>query len=399
MRIACVIIPDLAVQVAVSGRTRWRTEPVVIGGRPLEAGAVYGASAAAMVCGVKTGMPLHEAYALCPHARFLPLNEKRYQEASERVADILERYSPVVEVESPGCAYFEVIRTGDEIALACQVLDITSAEAGLEACLSISNSRFVSRAAALTSTPEAPVIVPENKERDFIAPFSIDFLPCSLEVKERLRLLGISYIGQLNLLSKESLVAQFGRQGATIADLSQGGNGYPLVARKKPEVVSVAIEVCPPATTSLQILHHCRVALEKPLADMRELGKVCRELLVRISFSAGASEEKRLPFKQATVSISTIQDRIRAWLEDIPFPSPVTGLDISLYPGSEEGEPLGLWWEQPSVRPELNTLASKLKSRFGYQPLKKFEVVDSYAVFPERRFRLVEVWKQEERDG
>ena len=112
----------------------------------------------------------------------------------------------------------------------------------------------------------------------------------------------------------------------------------------------------------------------------------------------GASEEKMLPFKRSTVSISTIQDRIRVWLEDIEFSSPVTGLQLSLYPGSEEVEMLSLWHERPSVRPELSRLAGKLKTRFGYQPLKKFEVADSHAVFPERRFRLVEVSNQEVKD-
>ena len=398
MRIACVTIPDLAIQVALSGRANWRTELVVIGGRPVEAAPVCGASAAALACGVTVGMPLYEAYALCPHARFLPQNENECQQMSEQVADILERYSPAVEVESPGCAYFEVIRMGDEVALARRVLGTISDEAGLDACLGISNSRFISRAAALTSTSEAPVIVPENKERDFIAPFSIDFLPCSPDIKERLRLLGIHYIGQLNLLSKEPLVAQFGREGAIISDLSQGRDGYPLAARQKPEVINIVFQVYPPATNSLQILQHCQVALEKPLADMREVGKVCRELLVRLTFSSGASQEKRLLFKQATASISAIQDRIRVWLEDIEFPSPMTGLGLSLYPGSEEGETLGLWRERSSAKPELNRLAGKLKSRFGYQPLKKFEVADWHAVFPERRFRLVEVRKQEMKD-
>jgi len=398
MRIACVIIPDLAIQVALSGRASWRTELVVIGGRPVEGAPVYSASAAALACGVKVGMPLYEAYALCPHARFLPLNEKECQQISEQMADILERYSPVVEVESPGCVYFEVIKMGDEVTLARRVLGTIAAEAGLDACLGISNSRFISLAAALTSTSEAPVIVPENKERDFIAPFSIDFLPCS-HIKERLRLLGIHYIGQLNLLSRESLVAQFGREGAIISDLSWGSDGQPLVARQKPEVINILFEVYPPATNSLQILQHCQVALEKPLADMREVGKVCRELLVRLTFSSGASQEKRLVFKQATASINATQDRIRAWLESIEFPSPVTGFGLSLYPGSEEGETLGLWRERPSAKPELNRLAGKLKSRFGYQPLKKFEVADWHAVFPERRFRLVEVRKQEMEDG
>jgi len=39
----------------------------------------------------------------------------------------------------------------------------------------------------------------------------------------------------------------------------------------------------------------------------------------------------------------------------------------------------------------MGKMTEALRSRFGYQPLKKVEVVDPGAIFPERRTRLVEL--------
>ena len=53
-------------------------------------------------------MPLHEAYSLCPEAKFLPLDEGRYGGMFEQVVSILEGFSPVVEMgeQRGSCTYF-----------------------------------------------------------------------------------------------------------------------------------------------------------------------------------------------------------------------------------------------------------------------------------------------------
>jgi nucleotidyltransferase/DNA polymerase involved in DNA repair len=218
-------------------------------------------------------------------------------------------------------------------------------------------------------------------------------------MKKRLRLLGIRQVHQLGEFSKISLIEQFGRVGAAAWELAQGRDGASLNPGKKPDVIIASVEVDPPADTSIQILHHCQMALEKPLARMKRQGKVCNELAIEIRFASGARQDSRLPFKKGTVSVSVMLDRVRAWLEGVQFPQPVTELHLLVRLGAETGERLRLWREHAGPRPELVSLAKYLATKLGFQPLKRFETADAGAVFPERRFRLVNLPGEEAKDG
>src|SRR3974390_1975329 len=79
-------------------------KPVVVGGRPNERGVVSAASYAARKFGVPSAMPLRTAYKLCPQAIFVDGHPDRYREYSHRVHDVLESFSPLVEMASIGDA-------------------------------------------------------------------------------------------------------------------------------------------------------------------------------------------------------------------------------------------------------------------------------------------------------
>ena len=177
MRIACNLVHNLPAQVAVASDHNLRGQPLVIGGLPFEGKTVLDASPEAIACGIRTGMPLHEAHAICPEARFLPPDGKIYDEAFEKAATLLERFSPVVGVECLGCAYVDVAGVQSEEKLGREILASISADTGLTACLGISGGKFFSHTAAFTTRPDSPVIMPQGQEKDFIAPFSVELLP------------------------------------------------------------------------------------------------------------------------------------------------------------------------------------------------------------------------------
>ena len=272
MRVACVFIKSLPIRVALICNPDRRGQPLVIGGSPSDAGPVCDASPEAMACGVQPGMALRQAYALCPEAVFLPSDEDRCRKAFGTVADVLEHFGPTVEMESLGCAYLDVTGVSDGEALGRHMMADILARTELRGCVGISSSKFFSHAAALTSTPEEPAVVPCGVERDFIAPFSIDFLPCSAGTRERLHNFGIRSIGQLTRFSKEALVAQFGSEGTRIHELAHGIDGSPLIPRKKADALVFAADIEPPAVTASRLLSKCQTLLEKPLQEARARG-------------------------------------------------------------------------------------------------------------------------------
>src|SRR6202171_4294524 len=79
-------------------------KPVVVGGKPDERGVVSAASYAARKFGVHSAMPLRTAYKLCPQAIFVDGHPERYRECSQKVYEVLQEFSPLVEMASRAAA-------------------------------------------------------------------------------------------------------------------------------------------------------------------------------------------------------------------------------------------------------------------------------------------------------
>jgi DNA polymerase-4 len=88
------------VSVELLDRPELRGKPVVVGGRPDQRGVVSAASYEARKYGIHSAMPLRTASRLCPHAIFLDGHHEKYGEWSDRVATILAKFSPIVEMVS-----------------------------------------------------------------------------------------------------------------------------------------------------------------------------------------------------------------------------------------------------------------------------------------------------------
>jgi len=388
MRVACVLIPDLPIQLLLAEKPELSGRPVVVGGLSFEIKPVSCASPEAVAYGVRLGMSIREAQALCPDVICAAPDERRHQDTFEKVADILEDFSPLVEVNGLGRAYMDIAGVQMERQLAHEVMSLISSDIGLSSRIGIASSKFFSMVAAATSRPEAVTIVPVGEQESFISPFSVDFTSCPDKVNERLRFLGIKFIGQLVEFPKEALVSQFGADGTKLYQLSHGSDPTPLVPRKKTQVVSARCELEPTTDTWSAIEMACRPMLEKLMVEVRRRGKVCCETLVRLSLDSGLDVERRLPIKEGSRSDRDILAIIRSSLENSALPRPVIGIELSLHLAKESGRRLHLWQKQ---RQPLDSLASDLKRRFGYQPLKKITEIDHDTIVPERRFGLSDI--------
>jgi nucleotidyltransferase/DNA polymerase involved in DNA repair len=86
-----------------------RGKPVIVGGGgPNERGVVSTASYEARKYGVHSAMPLRTAGRLCPHGIFLPVDGRRYQQASRDVMAVLRRFTPLVQAISIDEAFLDV---------------------------------------------------------------------------------------------------------------------------------------------------------------------------------------------------------------------------------------------------------------------------------------------------
>jgi DNA polymerase IV len=355
VRIACVLIQNLAVQLLLAERSDLRGRPVVIGGLPFETKPVSDASPEALAYGVRPGISIREAQALCPEAACFAPDEARYQQTFKAVADILEDFSPVIEVEKLGCAYIDITGVQREGHLASEVILVISSRIGLSSRAGIASGKFFSKVAAMTSKPDSVTVVLTGEEERFVTPFSMDFTDCSDEVKERLMFLGVRFIGQLRDFPKEALSSQFGVDGVRLYQLSHGIDHLPLIPRRKIEIVSATSMFEAPASTTNEIYGAMQPMLGKLLGEIREQGKICHEVLVGLKLNSGSMVAKRLSLKEGSRSEGEMLARIRASLAGMALANPVTGVELSLSLTAESGRKLHLWQERGTPQAYLKT--------------------------------------------
>jgi nucleotidyltransferase/DNA polymerase involved in DNA repair len=389
MRIGCILVRCFVVQLAVKHNPQLEGREVIVSDSDSDLKVVLDASPGAMACGIKPGMSTGEACSLCPEAVLVQADRDECQRVFERVLSILDRFSPAVEVAELGRAYLDVTGLGNEVEFARAMGSTTFRETGLSAYVGVASGKFFSWLAALTTRAEAPVVVPPGLEKEFVAPFPIDLLPCSTTIKERLKLFGIRTVGEVSQFPREALVAQFGGEGSKVYGLAQGVDADPLVPRSKPEVVCGGVQLNPPAESYLEILRGCEGVLDRLLVRAKA-GKVCREIRLRLRLISGLATKKSLPLKEASTLKESLIVRLKAWLEGANFPEPVEEVELALVLDSEKCRRVPFWPEHGMIKKELTRAIVELKKRFGYQPLKRVAAVEAQSLLAEKRFRLVD---------
>ena len=231
------------VSVELLERPELRGKPVVVGGRPDQRGVVSAASYEARKFGIHSAMPLRTAGKLCPHAIFLDGHHEKYSQWSDRVASILAKFSPIVEMVSIDEAYLDLAGTerlyGPPLAAADRLLRTITQQTELPCSGGLASTRLVAKVASDQGKPRGLVWVAPGMEARFLAPLPIRKIPGIGEVTERaLRALGILTVAQLADHSQEKLERVFGQWGTALYRKARGGDAYEFLIDAEPKSIS-----------------------------------------------------------------------------------------------------------------------------------------------------------------
>ena len=231
------------VSVELLTRPELRGKPVVVGGRPDQRGVVSAASYEARKYGIHSAMPLRTAGRLCPHAVFLDGHHEKYGEWSDRVASILARFSPIVEMVSIDEAYLDLVGTeriyGPPFAAADKLLRTITKETQLPCSGGLATTRLVAKVASDQGKPRGLVWVAPGMEARFLAPLPIRKIPGIGEVTERaLRALAIETVEHLASHPQEKLETIFGQWGTALFRKARGGDAYEFLIDAEPKSIS-----------------------------------------------------------------------------------------------------------------------------------------------------------------
>lgn len=217
--------------------------PVVVGGQRDQRGVVSSASYEARRFGIHSAMPLRTAARLCPQAVFLDGHHDLYGKWSDRVAEILAKFSPTVEMASIDEAHLDLAGTerlhGPPLAAAHKLLREITGTTGLPCSGGLGATRLVAKVASDQAKPRGLVWVPLGSEARFLAPLSVRRIPGIGRVTEAgLKGLGIETVGQLQQLSLARLEEIFGRWGTALFRKAHGIDSYEFFVDAEPKSLS-----------------------------------------------------------------------------------------------------------------------------------------------------------------
>ncbi|MDA8291724.1 MAG: DNA polymerase IV [Actinomycetota bacterium] len=221
--------------------------PVLVGGTGPR-GVVASASYEARVFGVRSAMPMSTARALCPRAVVLAPRFDAYRSASERLLGILRAVTPLVEAVALDEAYLDVSGAhriyGSSPEIARVLRATVRSELGLECAVGVGRTKLVAKLASKAAKPRVSaegvvpgpgvVVVRVEQERSFLLAHPVRALPgVGPRTAERLSRFGVSTVGDLAAVSRESLVRLLGSaSGRTLAELATGSDARAVVAER-----------------------------------------------------------------------------------------------------------------------------------------------------------------------
>ncbi len=279
-------------------------KPVVVGGRPDRRGVVASASYEARAFGIRAGMPLAQAYRLCPQAVFIEGSFPRYRDASDKFMTILADFSPYLEpvgldeayLDVTGCGFYGLPRQ-----LAVKIKERVRKELGLVASVGIASCKVVAKIASDLGKPDGLVEVALGEEKDFLAPLPIARLPgVGKKTEVVLKAMGITTIGQLAALSPELVRSHFGAAGLAMHRYANA------IDERKVEPPGEAKSISRETTLSQDTLDRgflqavVRYFCERIGAELRSQGRQARCVGLKLRYADFETVTRRLSLKEAT---------------------------------------------------------------------------------------------------
>lgn len=214
-------------------RPELRGRPVIVGGEPGSRGVVSAASYEARAFGVHSAMSLTEASRRCPHGVFLPVDGRRYQQASRDVMAILRRFTPQMEPISIDEAFLDVTASqalfGNGPTIAARIKAAVKADVGLTASVGVASNKLVAKVGSDLRKPDGLVVCPPGEEAAFLAPLPIGRLwGVGSKTAMVLADFGVRTIGDLAALPANVIESRFGKHGASLAERARGIDTDPV---------------------------------------------------------------------------------------------------------------------------------------------------------------------------
>ncbi len=286
----------------------YRGLPVIVGAQPGTRGVVSTCSYEARRFGVRSAMPISEAYRLCPRGIYVRPDMRRYLGVSHEVMEILSTISPVVEPVSVDEAFLDItglerlFGSPEQIGLLAK--DRIASQLHLTASVGIGGNRLLAKLASDFRKPDGLTIVRPDEVQSFLDALPVAKLSGVGKVlQKKCEQVGIRTIRDLRCLGLRQLQNHFGEKtGLSLHERSQG-IGSAEVGLQDPRK-SVSREVTFDKDVSdVRILHDTLLELSSDVGRLaRGEGLAGRVVHVKIRLEGFETHTRQRRLEAATQS-------------------------------------------------------------------------------------------------
>lgn len=226
-----------------------RGAPLVIGGARGHArlaeysgrGVITTATYEARAFGLRSGMSLARAAALCPQAVLLPADFDEYRRVSRLFKAAAARVAPQIEDRGIDEIFVDLSASGGDTREAARALKAAVREAtGLSCSIGVAPNKLLAKIASELDKPDGLTVIEAGDLAARIWPLSATRVNgIGPKAGEKLAALGIRTIGELAAADPALLIRRFGPGfGAWLHEVAHGRDERPLVTEREPKSIS-----------------------------------------------------------------------------------------------------------------------------------------------------------------
>ena len=358
-----------------------RGKPLVVGGTT-NRGVVAAASYEARKFGVRSAMPMRDAYRRCPSLLRVRPRMSDYQKVSKQIFDIFRSFTPLVEGLSLDEAFLDVTAS---VALFGAPIDIAAAikqrildETSLTASVGVAINKLVAKIASDLDKPDGlTVVYPQDYERR-LDPLPVAVLPgIGRETLKRLSGTGIRTIRDLRLAETRLLEPVFGRFTQKTRDRAAGIDNRPVVAAREEKSISAEETYDTDLATREDMDRELLRLTERTAARLRKAALAAGTVQIKIrqsDFKTYTRQRRVRPPANGTDQIyAVVRELLGTWLSRNP------GAKIRLFGvGGSDLAPA----EQPDLFADAGTdstvdkAVDEIRDRFGKDVLGRARTLD-----------------------
>jgi protein ImuB len=338
MRLACVYVPQLALQSVLRRAPEERGAPAALmsasKGKSKTGGRVLEMSAEARRAGVVAGMNAAQARAACAEVRLLSASPADLEAAEGALCDVGHAFAPRIQAE-PERVFFEVDDLGrlyplGEQAIA-QAVQAQAARLGLEVRVAVANNKGVARVA--TRARELGVVPADDAgARAFLAPLPVDLLTSDDALRAALRRWGTRTAGQVAALPADAVALRLGEAGACVCRLARGWDDEPFAPRLPADALEEGVELDYPIYELEPLTFVLRGLVDRALARLAARSLACAGLTVRLALDPRGLDVRAVPIAAPTRDSATLIQLLRLDLSRRPPDAAVVGARLVALP-------------------------------------------------------------------